>query len=55
VLVDQNHNNKNNIIDNQEPDIWSLYQFGLKSPVTKEKYKARLDKFFNFLDLEVKM
>jgi hypothetical protein len=55
VLVEQNNNNKNNNIDNQELDIWSLYLFGLKSPVTKEKYKTRLDKFFNFLGLEGKI
>jgi hypothetical protein len=54
VLVEQNNNNKNNNIDNQELDIWSLYLFGLKSPITKEKYKTRLDKFFNFLGLEGK-
>ena len=51
MLVEQNNNNNNG---NKEPDIWSLYLFALKSPVTREKYKIRLEKFFNFLDLEGK-
>ena len=52
MSVEQENNNKNNNKSNQEPDIWSLYLFALKSPVTREKYKTRLDKFFNFMGLE---
>jgi len=48
VLVEQENNN----IDNQDNDIWSLYLFALKSSVTREKYKTRLDKFFKFIGLE---
>ena len=51
MLVEQENHNINNK-SNQEPDIWSLYLFALKSPVTREEYKTRLDKFFNFIGLE---
>ncbi len=40
------------IQNNQELDVWSLYLYALKSPVTREKYQARLEKFFDFLDLD---
>ncbi len=33
-------------------DVWSLYLYALKSPVTKDKYQRRLEKFFDFLGLE---
>ena len=35
-----------------EPDLWSLYLYALKSPVTREKYQKRLERFFDFLGLE---
>lgn len=42
-----------NINQNKEldQDVWSLYLYALKSPMTREKYQKRL-KFFNFLGLE---
>jgi len=33
-------------------DIWSLYLYAMKSPMTRQKYIGRLNKFFDFLDLE---
>ena len=48
------HENKKTNKSNQELDIRSFYLFALKSPVTREKYKTRLDKFFNFLSLDGK-
>jgi integrase len=39
--------------NNRELDLWSLYLYALKSPVTREKYQKRL-KFFYFLGLEGK-
>lgn len=39
---------KNN---NEEPYMAELYFFALKSPVTRDKYKRRLENFFNFIDL----
>ncbi len=38
--------------NNVEPDLWSLYLYALKSPVTREKYQKRLERFFDFLGLE---
>lgn len=40
--------------NNQESDTWSLYLYAMKSPVTREKYQKRLEKFFDFLGLEGK-
>ena len=37
---------------NSELDSWSLYLYAMKSPVTREKYQKRLEKFFDFLGLE---
>ncbi len=31
--------------------IWSQYLYALKSPVSKEKYQKRLEKFFDFIGL----
>lgn len=42
-------NDENN---NEEIDTWSLYLYAMKSPVTREKYQKRLEKFFDFLELE---
>jgi hypothetical protein len=41
-------------IQNKEldQDIWSLYLYALKSPITREKYQRRLEKFFDFLVLD---
>jgi hypothetical protein len=35
-------------------DTWSLYLYAMKSPVTREKYQKRLEKFFDFLRKEGK-
>ena len=32
--------------------IWKLYLFALKSPLTREKYQKRIERFFVFLELE---
>ena len=31
-----------------------IYLFAMKSPVTKQKYQKRLEKFFDFLQIEVR-
>ena len=41
-----------NQINNQGQDTWSLYLYALKSPVTRQKYQKRLEKFFDFLGME---
>jgi hypothetical protein len=46
------------VVENQinnnckEQDTWSLYLYALKSPVTRQKYQKRLEKFFDFLGME---
>ena len=37
---------------NQEQDTWSLYLYALKSPMTRQKYQKRLEKFFDFIGME---
>ena len=41
-------------LNNQEEElsIWKLYLFALKSPLTREKYQGRIEKFFDFLKLK---
>jgi hypothetical protein len=39
---------------NEEVGIWRMYLFALKSPLTREKYQKRLEKFFDFKGLEGK-
>lgn len=33
-------------------DLWWLFLFALKSPMTREKYRGRLAKFFDFVGVE---
>jgi hypothetical protein len=37
-----------------ELGIWKLYLFALKSPLTREKYQKRMEKFFDFIGMEGK-
>ena len=32
-------------------DPWSIFLYGMKAPVTREKYRGRLAKFFDFIVL----
>src|ERR687891_662845 len=34
-------------------DPWSLFLYGMKAPMTREKYRDRLAKFFEFIGLNV--
>ena len=36
----------------EETNTWSLYIYAMKSPVTRQKYQKRLEKFLDFLQLE---
>ncbi|MGN6348340.1 MAG: hypothetical protein ACTHKF_03555 [Candidatus Nitrosocosmicus sp.] len=47
-MVENQYNNNNNI----DRDTWSLYLYALKSPVTRQKYQKKLEKFFDFLGIE---
>jgi hypothetical protein len=33
-------------------DPWSMFLYGMKVPMTREKYRGRLAKFFDFVGLE---
>jgi integrase len=41
-----------NQVNNKDQDTWSLYLYALKSPVTRQKYQKRLEKFFDFLGMD---
>ncbi len=32
-------------------DPWSLFLYGMKAPMTREKYRGRLARFFDFIGL----
>jgi hypothetical protein len=38
----------------EEFGIWRMYLFALKSPLTREKYQNRMEKFFDYIGLEGK-
>ncbi|HJT49023.1 MAG TPA: hypothetical protein VJ729_12650 [Nitrososphaeraceae archaeon] len=43
-------------INPNEPEIldpWSLYIYAMKAPMTRDRYKTRLAKFFDFIGLEL--
>ena len=51
-MVELQKNNSNSAIAQENDDIWSLYLYAMKSPMTRQKYIGRLNKFFDFLELE---
>jgi hypothetical protein len=32
-------------------ELWSIFLYGMKAPMTREKYRGRLAKFFDFVGL----
>ncbi len=32
-------------------DAWSLFLYGMQAPMTKEKYRGKVAKFFDFIGL----
>jgi hypothetical protein len=36
-------------------DPWSLFLYGMKAPMTREKYRGRLAKFFDFIGCEARL
>jgi hypothetical protein len=38
--------------EQQIMDPWSTFLYGMKAPMTQEKYKGRLAKFFDFIGLQ---
>ncbi len=52
-VVELQKNNPNSAIAQElNDDIWSLYLYAMKSPMTRQKYIGRLNKFFDFLELD---
>jgi hypothetical protein len=37
-----------NLESNTESDVWRLYLYAMKSPVTRDKYQRRLSRFFEY-------
>jgi integrase len=55
VELQQKENIINNILRDESTgtkDIWSLYLYAMKSPITRQKYLRRLDKFFDFIGIQ---
>ncbi|MDQ3837929.1 MAG: hypothetical protein M3297_01520 [Thermoproteota archaeon] len=44
--------NQNPEIESEEPDPWSLFLYAMKAPMTKDRYKTRVAKFFDFIGLD---
>jgi hypothetical protein len=38
-------------IESEELDPWSLFLYAMKAPMTKDRYKSRVAKFFDFIGL----
>jgi integrase len=41
-------------IESEELDPWSLFLYAMKAPMTKDRYKTRVAKFFEFIGLDDK-
>ncbi len=54
LIIWRNKQVVDNINQNKEldQDEWSLYLYSLKSPVTRQKYQKRLEKFYDFIGVE---
>ena len=39
-------------VEAENLDPWSLYIYAMKAPMTKDRYKTRLAKFFDFIGLD---
>ena len=39
-------------IESEELDPWSLFIYAMKAPMTKDRYKTRVSKFFDFIGLD---
>jgi hypothetical protein len=52
VVEFENNNSAVKRVNPYQVDTWSLYLYAMKSPVTRQKYQKRLEKFFDFLGLE---
>jgi integrase len=39
-------------VESEEMDPWSLFIYAMKAPMTKDRYKTRVTKFFDFIGLD---
>jgi hypothetical protein len=39
-------------VESEELDPWSLFIYAMKAPMTKDRYKTRVVKFFDFIGLD---
>ena len=39
--------------EEEKVDLWSLYIYAMKAPMTRDRYQTRLAKFFDFIGLEI--
>jgi hypothetical protein len=42
------------MVESEELDPWSLFLYAMKAPMTKDRYKTRVAKFFDFIGLDDK-
>ena len=49
-----NYNRLENLktVESEEMDPWSLFDYAMKAPMTKDRYKTRVTKFFDFVGLD---
>jgi hypothetical protein len=40
------------MVESEELDLWSLFLYAMKAPMTKDRYKTRVAKFFDFIGLD---
>jgi hypothetical protein len=40
------------MVESEELDPWSLFLYAMKAPMTKNRYKTRVAKFFDFIGLD---
>jgi integrase len=52
VELKENIDKIGKIAQDQKESVWSLFLYAMKSPVTRQKYVGRIDKFFDFLELD---
>ncbi|MFL6319069.1 MAG: hypothetical protein ACJ72Q_01220 [Nitrososphaeraceae archaeon] len=41
-------------VESSELDPWSFYIYAMKAPMTRDRYKTRLAKFFDFIGLDAR-
>ena len=40
------------MVETEELDPWSLFLYAMKAPMTKDRYKTRVAKFFDYIGLD---